>query len=107
MGPRSGDRGYGPLIRTRANGYTLLQWVHGRVTVVMAAVKRRTPNRSQLQWVHGRVTVVMCLVPFRLMQDAVLLQWVHGRGDRGYAVVSSMARRLKDASMGPRSGDRG
>ena len=36
-----------------------LQWVHGRITVVMAGRHEARIVTSRLQWVHGRITVVM------------------------------------------------
>ena len=80
-----------------------LQWVHGRITVVMfvpyvndvaermASMGPRSDNRGyaerqtagpsgirSLQWVHGRITVVMKAksVPSSAYRQ---LQWVHGR----------------------------
>ncbi len=37
MGPRSNNRGYGVAERLRKLGACTLQWVHGRITVVMCA----------------------------------------------------------------------
>src|SRR5437870_5817714 len=59
-----------------------LQWVNGRITVVMSTLFAMSSGRTPLQWVHGRITVVMIIIQ-AARQDA----WV--------------------ASMGPRSDNRG
>ncbi len=62
MGPRSDNRGYagyGPVV-TYNDGDVWLQWVHGRITVVMDDGDGLAERwRRELQWVHGRITVVM------------------------------------------------
>src|SRR5438132_1214823 len=79
-----------------------LQWVHGRMTVVMDSNNPRTiafsvasmgprsddrgyarsarsaRRRTWLQWVHGRMTVVMAVAGLR-GNAHFPLQWVHGR----------------------------
>ncbi len=81
MGPRSDNRGYDVAVG-KDLFFGLLQWVHGRITVVTrhrsrtsnsnpwASMGPRSDNRgysrgsaacsacSRLQWVHGRITVV-------------------------------------------------
>ena len=83
MGPRSDNRGYVGVMVALIVARLLLQWVHGRITVVMrrnlvwagdlraASMGPRSDNRGydgnlntatgvwRLQWVHGRITVVM------------------------------------------------
>ena len=81
----------------------MLQWVHGPITVVMAAHGAATEVAQKLQWVHGPITVVMvqpgmpqivqgCRASMGPRSDnrgygrayqpssrrAVMLQWVHG-----------------------------
>ena len=83
MGPRSDNRGYVFMLELDGIRELALQWVHGRITVVMnvlrvtraalirASMGPRSDNRGydavqelqqlgfvQLQWVHGRITVV-------------------------------------------------
>ena len=36
-----------------------LQWVHGRITVVIGEEHMQQLGEQVLQWVHGRITVVM------------------------------------------------
>ena len=62
--------------------WSVLQWVHGRITVVMPCTSNPPPLPCRLQWVHGRITVVMS-------------------GDRLLTFLNSRA------SMGPRSDNRG
>ncbi len=60
MGPRSDNRGYGGIGYRPIVSGMVLQWVHGRITVVMHRASRFTvPLSRELQWVHGRITVVM------------------------------------------------
>ncbi len=61
---------------------TTLQWVHGRITVVMLEKKLQKALHELLQWVHGRITVVM-------------------NGQEGEDCQGA------EASMGPRSDNRG
>ena len=62
MGPRSDNRGYVSALRRRQICLSPLQWVHGRITVVMEASLFSSARFSRLQWVHGRITVVMGLI---------------------------------------------
>src|SRR5260370_19169252 len=84
MGPRSDNRGYVLERSLPCKPKKWLQWVHGRITVVMSqcgdmftplpvasmgprsdnrgygAGTARSPHRSRhLQWLHGRITVVI------------------------------------------------
>src|SRR5581483_8239442 len=84
MGPRSDNRGCDQVPAAPLVPLGLLQWVHGRITVVVAAtiiarpgsgsasMGPRSDNRgcadptfpgvapmATLQWVHGRITVVV------------------------------------------------
>ncbi len=81
MGPRSDNRGYART-GTSPAGHVSLQWVHGRITVVMDAQRSGAWRTVELQWVHGRITVVMA---------------AHARP----------GPRAARASMGPRSDNRG
>src|SRR5579862_1364501 len=103
MGPRSDGRGYATHRTNRRPSAFLLQWVHGRMAVVMrnspsnssaccwgfngstvgwpwlwSLNKSATVRRSKLQWVHGRMAVVMLEAVGQIVGDGVL-QWVHGR----------------------------
>ena len=59
MGPRSDNRGYAPLVISVMFFSDPLQWVHGRITVVMLETIKGWRGAVKLQWVHGRITVVM------------------------------------------------
>ena len=59
MGPRSDNRGYALDERTELVVNLTLQWVHGRITVVMKDHHHNAGLHDALQWVHGRITVVM------------------------------------------------
>ncbi len=82
MGPRSENRGY-PTKQVRTLTYT-----------------------AELQWVHGPRTVVMCLGLFDVIVRA-LLQWVHGPRTVVMKPQSSLVVHSREASMGPRSENRG
>src|SRR2546422_825853 len=82
MGPRSDNRGMASASPRKRPTALALQWVHGRITVVMGTASALGIGSSTLQWVHGRITVVM-----------------QGLGGQ---MNLSMA-----ASMGPRSDNRG
>src|SRR2546423_359505 len=82
MGPRSDDRGYGLRSPASISMFTKLQWVHGRMTVVMP------PNLSDATE-HGHASMGP------------------RSDDRGYAQMLSVINFVRDASMGPRSDDRG
>ena len=59
MGPRSDNRGYVGY-RAASDAVAMsLQWVHGRITVVMKFCRSCQSSVILLQWVHGRITVVM------------------------------------------------
>ncbi len=76
MGPRSDNRGYGPDLRELVAG-TMLQWVHGLITVVMLPKTVPCMRPFMLQWVHGLITVVMAKKK-PAKRPASKLQWVHG-----------------------------
>jgi hypothetical protein len=59
MGPRSDNRGYGEDDGFNDLRFDVLQWVHGRITVVMPGGPGRPALLRKLQWVHGRITVVL------------------------------------------------
>src|SRR5260370_10626135 len=82
MGPRSDNRGYGSGPHIMIVAETRLQWVHGPITVVMIIGTALSTRSRMLQWVHGPITVVMIVVP-------------------------GLPPRRCDASMGPRSDNRG
>ena len=63
MGPRSDNRGYAIAPITHMSGSAGLQWVHGRITVVMGSKNVPNARCARLQWVHGRITVVMLDIP--------------------------------------------
>src|SRR5262245_7377696 len=84
-----------------------LQWVHGRITVVMVvATTQARWCYGLLQWVHGRITVVMSM-HLNVIVLVTVMQWVHGR----ITVVMVDGRKAHgqdhEASMGPRSDNRG
>ena len=78
MGPRSDNRGYA-LAACRFSIFAALQWVHGRITVVMLVKASSTDTMQVLQWVHGRRTVVMACKIGARNRAVRKLQWVHGR----------------------------
>src|SRR5579871_1174370 len=59
MGPRSDNRGYQKSGGTSLPTPMRLQWVHGRMTVVIVNVEVIKGENWWLQWVHGRITVVI------------------------------------------------
>src|SRR5437867_3562179 len=79
MGPRSDNRGYATIRRHRRPTNSALQWVHGRITVVMMVCRISYCVDLRLQWVHGRITVVMDSLFWYERTTRVWLQWVHGR----------------------------
>src|ERR1043165_3871657 len=83
-----------------------LQWVHGQITVVMPLPVEDLFIHPLLQWVHGQITVVMN-TRVNAANVAYTLQWVHGQ----ITVVMSPNRNHqgggRQASMGPRSDNRG
>src|SRR5438034_707103 len=109
----------------------MLQWVHGRKTVVLTAIRvwSRSPFRSfngstvgkpwfctgedpgteqfvMLQWVHGRKTVVLTVKRICCVANGEL-QWVHGRKTVVLEAEAWAAWHKSKASMGPRSENRG
>src|SRR5262245_20977162 len=107
MGPRSDNRGYVWFADPLEAHRDVLQWVHGRITVVMRLPKRLRLSQGRLQLVHGRITVVMKALGVAISEFYVWLQWVHGRIT---VVMSRSCRGIlqhKRASMGPRSDNRG
>ncbi len=89
-----------------ANTIPQLQWVHGPITVVMWEAETLGTAEEMLQWVHGPITVVM---NYRHLRNSPIdgLQWVHGPITVVMQDDEVLARRLVDASMGPRSDNRG
>src|SRR5712692_8795696 len=91
------------------NGHDIgeLQWVHGPITVVMGSTLVMATCSVSLQWVHGPITVVMGdpLVKFNFGPDASM----GPRSDnRGYDLIGRSASNAGSAaSMGPRSDNRG
>src|SRR5216684_4019914 len=84
----------------------MLQWVHGRITVVMGGTWNDQYTNFALQWVHGRITVVMRQV--RADLDRAQGASMGPRSDnRGYAMDRSLRFWVLKASMGPRSDNRG
>src|SRR5437016_507677 len=83
-----------------------LQWVHGRITVVMQNEIPVSERQQRLQWVHGRINVVMTNYRRRRNQDP-RLQWVHGRITVVMFMEMHGLKRVETASMGPRSDNRG
>jgi len=84
-----------------------LQWVHGRITVVMVnARKWPGPLYVALQWVHGRITVVM-RGGFNVLCQLCRASMGPRSDNRGYAPKSPAATPPPAASMGPRSDNRG
>src|SRR4051812_1325417 len=106
MGPRSDNRGYLTSRRPRGS-ISMLQWVHGRITVVMQWVETMGVVEDALQWVHGRITVVIGTRARRTASTGCVLQWVHGRITVVIALEHAGARVVVVASMGPRSDNRG
>ena len=83
MGPRSIDRGNNGNNSGGKHFLTLLQWGRGRSTAEMRS--RIFPTRSSLH----------------------RLQWGRGRSTAEMGMMAKQSRRLTNASMGPRSIDRG
>src|SRR5437764_581466 len=107
MGPRSRDRGYRSECGQPFETLDELQWVHGHVTVVILTTKHRGTKRGKLQWVHGHVTVVIDNILSRAFERAEELQWVHGHVTVVIRGVREAYVDPEQASMGPRSRDRG
>ncbi len=106
MGPRSNNRGY-VVEPVRRGRNPQLQWVHGRITVVMwAAAKYPGGGTPELQWVHGRITVVMSEIRLPGSRPGYASMGPRSN-NRGYAGAAARARRETPASMGPRSNNRG
>ncbi len=132
MGPRSENRGYGSHLGHALWTQGRLQWVHGPRTVVMFVPVEDVQRAEPLQWVHGPRTVVM-MGESLAMSFAQKLQWVHGprtvvmslqsmpsrHGPYGFngstvrepwlcrTVNAKGVAEIGDASMGPRSENRG
>ncbi len=107
MGPRSDNRGYGGRDR-RLLTTIKLQWVHGRITVVMLIAGAWSYFSSvKLQWVHGRITVVMDNHFAVCARIGLRLQWVHGRITVVMLAGVPIEIGKSKASMGPRSDNRG
>ncbi len=77
MEPRSFNRGDG-LPCKYPYRYGLLQWSHGRLTVVTVMTRKTYHMVSLLQWSHGRLTVVT-MDGSVIMALVLVLQWSHGR----------------------------
>src|SRR5437588_757163 len=85
----------------------MLQWVHGRATVVNAGRICPIPQDSARfnGSTVGRPWLTLATIAYGV--GPVPLQWVHGRATVVNANCSSAPRGGGTASMGPRSGDRG
>ncbi len=58
MEPRSFNRGDGRYYYNADTNEELLQWSHGRLTVVTTSIRMTSSILPKLQWSHGRLTVV-------------------------------------------------
>ncbi len=107
MGPRPRGRGDGTPSVCWPISLAQLQWVHGRAAVVMVSLPTSIPAQPQvLQWVHGRAAVVMA-AEIVTKNGHGGLQWVHGPRTVVMGLTFFSGARTCQASMGPRSEDRG
>ncbi len=106
MEPRSFNRGDGRYYYNADTNEELLQWSHGRLTVVTTSIRMTSSILPKLQWSHGRLTVV----------TAGVLQYGHLRFmasmeprsfNRGDPHGPQVDVRGRLASMEPRSFNRG
>ncbi len=106
MEPRSFNRGDCQRFFPKMPAFSLLQWSHGRLTVVTLDGLHDMDLSNTLQWSHGRLTVVTQGGKTRAYVTFTL-QWSHGR----LTVVTHRPEVHRgpgdQASMEPRSFNRG
>src|SRR5438309_1906110 len=93
MGPRSDNRGYETPEGVRLRFQGKLQWVHGRITVIICPLRPLLAPIYTLQCVHGRKTGVM-LDPLSPLFDAFAASMGPRSDNRGYGPGSDPRQQL-------------
>src|SRR5206468_4048447 len=102
------DRGVGQILGSELAPHPKLQWVHGPRTVVSPCSQSAAYNQ-RFGFNGSTVRGPWCRIQLIIQRTVVTaeLQWVHGPRTVVSKAHVGIARHAGEASMGPRSEDRG